>query len=436
MNKPICWVLTTFFLLSTFCSLPAQNRNIIVSGSVTDAKTGLPLPDVNISIAGTSSGGTTNQAGEFAMNLNRIPAVLYFSHVGYSIGSYQVEKNREKNIQILLEPEIEEIEEVTIRAEKITKVIRGDTLNIIDYEIAGNRVFLLASPFKNPKDLRIYLSTLNGDTLDHLMVKQAGKQIKFPEMMMPQYEYLTRDFTGQVQFLDKSCAHEVLCKNDRLSFGYDTNYADFIGRLLPIKCEMMGRLIFQVSNQTENYTLFFGRGTREGTCIKYATDKKGFDRYVTKELEAMGPSSANYSRNLSAPLFRRNNELYVFDFFGSNFEVFDSNLKSIRTVPITFQNRTIRDLLIFESEDVDVRNFTQTILFDEKSGKAYAFFRLWSNNRQSLREVNLETGEIHRMIEIPDFPNISNIRVYDNTVYFLYDTKTYPYYRLLYRMTI
>jgi hypothetical protein len=421
MKKRFCWILIT--LLFPICHNCLLAQTGTVSGTVTDATTGQPLADVNISVAGTSSGGTTNQAGEFSLNLNRIPAVLYFSHVGYSIGSYQVEKNREKNIRILLEPEIEEIEEVTIRAEKISKVIRGDTLNIIDYEIAGNRVFLMASPFKNPKDLRIYLSTLNGDTLHHIAVKRAGKQIKFPEIMMPQYDYLTRDFTGQVQYLDKSCAHEVLCRNDRLSFGYDTDYADFIGRLLPIKCEMMGRLIFQVSNQTENYTFYFGRGARDGESIKYVHDNKGGGRYVGLKC-------------VSAPLFRKGNELFIFDFFSGNFEVFDSNLKSTRTVPITFQNRTFRDLLVSEYQDVDIRNFTQTILFDEKSGKAYAFFRMRSSSRQSLREVNLETGEIHRMIEIPDFPNISNIRVYDNTVYFLYDTKTYPYYRLLYRMAI
>jgi hypothetical protein len=423
MIKPFRFLLSTLVLISTVYFLPAQNQKITVAGTVADAMTGQPLSDVNISIVGTSRGGTTNQAGEFALSLNRIPAVLYFSHMGYSIGSYQVEKTREKNIWILLEPETVEVEEVTIRAEKVSKVIRGDTLNILDYELSGNRIFLLASPYKNPNNMRIYLATLNGDTLNHVAVNKAGKQIKFPEDLMPHTEYLTRDFTGQVQFLDKSSAHEVLCKNDRLSFGYDTNYADFIGRLLAIKCEMMGRLIFQVSNQTENYTLYFGRGARDGESIKYINDKKGGDRYVGLKC-------------VSAPLFRKGNELFIFDFFGSNFEVFNSNLKSIRTIPITFQNRTIRDWLIMESQDVDVRNFTQTIFFDEKSGKAYAFFRLRSYNRQSLREVNLETGEIHRMIEIPDFPNISNIRVYDNTVYFLYDTKTYPYYRLLYRMAI
>ncbi|MFA5817148.1 MAG: carboxypeptidase-like regulatory domain-containing protein, partial [Bacteroidales bacterium] len=130
-----CAVITLFFLLTGSLQSPAQNKKIQVTGSVVDATTMMPLPDVNISIVGTSGGGTTNQAGEFSLNLTRIPSILYFNYVGYSISSYQVDKSNERNIRVLLEPETKEIEEVRIRAERVSKVIRGDTLNVVDYEI-------------------------------------------------------------------------------------------------------------------------------------------------------------------------------------------------------------------------------------------------------------------------------------------------------------
>ena len=59
---------TTFILLllAFNSTLPAQNRKYSVSGSVADAVTMQPLVNVNISIVGTSYGGTTNQAGEFS----------------------------------------------------------------------------------------------------------------------------------------------------------------------------------------------------------------------------------------------------------------------------------------------------------------------------------------------------------------------------------
>jgi hypothetical protein len=436
MFKPIFATTLLLIFLAFNATLPAQNRKYPVSGSVADAVTGQSMPNVNISIVGTSRGGTTNQAGEFSLSLVRIPSVLYFSYVGYSIGSYQVEQSGEKNVRILLEPETQDIDEVTILGERISKVIRGDTLQIIDYEIDGDRIILFASPYRHVKDQRIYLANLNGDTLSHLNVTGAGKQIKFPEIMMPQTEYLIRDFTGQVNFLDKICAHEVKFNSDKLSFGYDTPYSDLIGRVLPVKCEMNGKLVFQVSTMTENYTYYFGRGAIEGKPIKCVKDSRGPDRYISGTLQAFGPHGADFSKNVSVPFFRKGSELFVFDFFDSHFEVFDSDLNSVRKIPISFQNIPVTAGLIYHYVDVDVMNFTQTILFDEKAGKTYAFFRLRSTNRQSLKEINLDTGKIDRVVGIPDYPNISNIRVYNNVLYFLYDTKVYPFYRMLYRMII
>ncbi len=431
MFRTTCFaVISLFFLLAGFLQSPAQNQKFTVSGSVSDAVSKQPLPNVNISVVGTSGGGTTNAAGEFSLILTRIPSVLYFSFLGYSISSYQVEKANERNIRILLQPETKEIEEVTIRAERISKVILGDTLNVVDYEIIGNRIIMVANPYRNQKDQRIYLTDLNGDNRDILGVSDGGKEIKIPEIMVPQTLYLFKDFTGQVHFLDKVSAREVLHENDTLSFGYPTQYPDFISRLLPMKCEMSSWLVFQVSTNSENYTYFFGPGHPDGQGIKTVKETGGY-RYITLPYAP----NRDFTKNVSAPLIFKNNQLLIFDFFANHIEYFDSDLKPIKKVPITFQNHTVKTLF-GQYEDLDNKNFTQHILFDERTGKAYAFFRLRSTNRQSLREVNLETGKIDRIIEIPDYPNIAKIQVHDNVVYFLYDTKIYPFYRLLYRMTI
>jgi hypothetical protein len=422
-------VITLFFLLTGSLQSPAQNKKFTAAGTVLDAVTQQPMANVNISIVGSAGGGTTDQAGKFILSLARIPSILYFSHVGYSIGSYQVEKSGEKNIRILLEPETKEIEGVTIRAERISKVIRGDTLNIVDYQIDGNRIIMVANPFRHTEDQRIYLTDPEGNILDILKVKNGGKEIKIPEVMVPQTLYLYKDFTGQVHFLDKKCAHEIFHINDTLSFGFTTPYSVFINRLLPIKCEMNRWLIFQVSGALENYTYFFGPGTPDGECIKTVKETLGY-RYVY-----LFTPNKDFTKHVSAPIISKDNQLLIFDFFTNHIEYFDSDLKPVKKVSITFQNHMVKTLFR-QYEDLDNKNFTQQILFDSKAGKAYAFFRLHSNNRQSLHEVNLATGKIDRVIEIPDFTNVSNIRVHDNVVYFLYDSKIYPFYRLLYRMTI
>ncbi|MFA6799117.1 MAG: hypothetical protein WCR39_07455, partial [Bacteroidales bacterium] len=135
--------------------------------------------------------------------MTRIPAVLYFSHIGNRIGSYEIERKGEKDdSRIRLEPEIEMVEEDANRNESAIKVIRGDTLNIIDYEISNDKIFLCASLYRNSRDLRIVLTNLNGDFINQIPVKRAGEKIKFPEDQVPRMEYLMKDFTGQVQFLD------------------------------------------------------------------------------------------------------------------------------------------------------------------------------------------------------------------------------------------
>ena len=420
-GKSLYFRVFAILLLCAVCTaLPAQNRKYPVSGVVIDSLTGKPMANVNISIAGTTGGGITNESGEFHLDLPRIPAVLWFSHVGYAIGSWQVEKAGGKEIRILLIPEPQEIGEVTITGEKIAKVIRGDTLNIMDYEIAGDRLILFASPYKHMDDLRIYLTTLSGEPLDYIRVTRAGKWFYDPETRTPYIEYLRRDFTGQVNYLDRVSVREVRHAFDKLFFAYETQYPDFLGSVMSVTCEMEGKLVFQGGYIAANLTWYYGRGSRANKIIKTVRDKN------------TGPGA----KAVVAPLFRRGRELFVFDFYSGHIEVFDSELKPVRKIPIDFQYRTVNDVLGIQYQDVDSYDFRRNILFDEVAGRAYAFYRLRSSGRQILKEVDLATGKIGKQVEIPDFPNISDIRVSGNVVYFLYDTKVFPFYRLLYRMII
>ena len=405
----ICW----FGAVCT--TLSAQNKKFPVSGVVIDSLTGKSMVNVNISVAGATSGGTTNASGEFQLNLPRIPAVLYFSHMGYGISSLQVEKSGEKGIRVLMMPETHEITEVTISAQKIAKVIHGDTLNIMDFEPDGNRLILFASPSKNVSDLRIYLTTLSGEPLDYIQVKNSGKWFYDPVTRTPTIEYLMKDFTGQVNYLDKVSVHEIRHGFDKLYFGYETQYPDFLSWVLPVTCEMKGKLVYQGGTRAVNYIWYY-----RGEIIKVVHDKHW----------------GIYSKDMMVPMFRKDNQLFIFDFYNGHIEVFDSELKSCKKISIDFQFVQVNEALVLNYQYVDVKDFTREILFDEQAGRAYAFYRIRTNGRQSLREIDLATGKIVRQIEIPDFPNISNVRVSGNAVYFLYDTKVYPYYRMLYRMLI
>lgn len=58
-------------------------REEIVTGTVTDANTGEPLPGVNIAIKGTTRGTSTDLDGKFSLIVDDLQATLVFSFIGY-----------------------------------------------------------------------------------------------------------------------------------------------------------------------------------------------------------------------------------------------------------------------------------------------------------------------------------------------------------------
>ena len=82
-----------------------------VTGTVTDAKTGEPLPGVNITVQGTSTGTVTDANGEYSIAVeNPEEATLLFSFVGYQ--EKTVEVNEREEINVPLRQQTQELEEV------------------------------------------------------------------------------------------------------------------------------------------------------------------------------------------------------------------------------------------------------------------------------------------------------------------------------------
>lgn len=67
-------------LLFVFFLNPVFSQNLVVKGNVTDGTS--PLPNVSVSVKGTGKGTTTDQSGNFTINVNK-GATLVFSYVGF-----------------------------------------------------------------------------------------------------------------------------------------------------------------------------------------------------------------------------------------------------------------------------------------------------------------------------------------------------------------
>lgn len=95
-GKTTRWLLGLFFL----CLAPAAMAQSVVTGKVTSADDGTPLPGVTVTVKGTTNGVLTNTSGDYRISL---PAngTLVFSFVGYLTQEVAVNGRSEINIALV-----------------------------------------------------------------------------------------------------------------------------------------------------------------------------------------------------------------------------------------------------------------------------------------------------------------------------------------------
>jgi len=79
---------------------PLEIYQETITGSVVDANTGESLPGVNILIAGSTTGTSTNIDGEFELNVESLDVTLVFSYIGYEPLEVALNGRTELNIQL------------------------------------------------------------------------------------------------------------------------------------------------------------------------------------------------------------------------------------------------------------------------------------------------------------------------------------------------
>jgi len=105
-------ILENNVVVLTPLSNPISKQARKVIGIVTDAETGMPLPGVNISVEGTTTGAVTNLDGEYTIEVPNDDAVLVFSFVGYNTESIMV--GNQSKINISLSADLTELNEVVV----------------------------------------------------------------------------------------------------------------------------------------------------------------------------------------------------------------------------------------------------------------------------------------------------------------------------------
>jgi hypothetical protein len=106
------------FTLCLFLTYLPAVRAAVVKGTVTDEQ-GLPLPMVNIVLKGKSSGTTTDQRGNYQMQLSAGTHKLVFSFVGYERQEISVtlKTNEVQELNVQLIPSAEQLTDFTVSSD-------------------------------------------------------------------------------------------------------------------------------------------------------------------------------------------------------------------------------------------------------------------------------------------------------------------------------
>ncbi|RXP44314.1 TonB-dependent receptor [Lutibacter sp. HS1-25] len=132
MKSNRAYLLLFLLLIGTFGY--AQERSI--SGKVVSGDDSLGLPGVNISIKGTSNGGSTDMDGNYTVNVKNKNAVLVFSYLGFV--TKEVTVGTSNTINVTLQTDADELETVvvvgygTVKKSDITgsvSSVKSDDLN-------------------------------------------------------------------------------------------------------------------------------------------------------------------------------------------------------------------------------------------------------------------------------------------------------------------
>lgn len=134
--KKILLLLVMVLALAGGSGVMAQDRT--VSGVVTSAEDGLPLPGVNVVIKGTTVGTSSDADGKYSVNLPGQEAVLVFSFIGLTTVEMNAVGGTQLDVQ--METDVAQLSEVVVVAygEQTQRAIVGSVASI-DSDVIGKQ---------------------------------------------------------------------------------------------------------------------------------------------------------------------------------------------------------------------------------------------------------------------------------------------------------
>ncbi|MCX6226044.1 MAG: hypothetical protein NTV01_15040, partial [Bacteroidia bacterium] len=133
-----------------------------------------------------------------------------------------------------------------------------------------------------------------------------------------------------------------------------------------------------------------------------------------------------YLLTMRSTLFTFHDTLYVINLADNQLHAFGRDLNEIRVVPITFYFK--------QTNDITDSYIPFRIITDRVRHKVYVVFHI--NSHYTITPLNTETGQIGPELLLPRYSAMDKLSIYDNTIYYIYPEKVFPYYQRLFSMIL
>ena len=440
-----------FILLLVACLLVSLNataqHKTVVYGN-------LGTSNVNISIANTSYGTSSNAKGKYSLSLyNRSKTVkLYYSCIGYqdtivSLTPRQLQHDS-INISFKMRPKSYALNEVTISENKPEIAFHEKMVSLETFEINEMGIYLIA--YRQNGNALLHLS-FDLDTLSVLPI--ARKYNRLYKDVFGQIHLISYDSTYQIghrqlgdTYLNAELFYGMSIKDFYMIMGDNAAVTD--------SAFVIATYYGGCCSGQEIYYHYFKRGNPNGHLLEYIFDQESLDYCANiqkfGELEGFGgrrflPSKDYYShfvmrprvdirkwtldiKPIYDPLFSIGDTLVLFNFEADKNEYFDKNAQMIGETPIKFHR-----YLNWNGKWLMKSSWKKQVLVDRVRKEFYAVFE--DDGVMSISKIDLKTGQTQVVARLSDFHFVQLPLVNDGILYFMYHTGS-SHSKALYRMRI
>lgn len=433
-----------FFLLFSFFlsfQLVAQDSTV-VQFHLVDKKSGDPIQNVSGTISinnGKQFIITSHQRGLITINCREKDKInARFAHAIYDSKEIDIAANTPTNDDtihvtvLFVSARIQYVNEVYVKPVGVPYIVyESERLSVADFEIKKDgKMILLTYPkrLKKGSELLLY----------------DGSKVQNSFQVPGVAQELVRDYRGNPHIVCEENIFGIYLKEEQLQIArLDKDY--FIKYVMPVVDTNKTKMYF--SNFNPLYPAFdyymYDQQDSSFNVVASIKDELMMELYRSeykwvdvrtkiwakyKELETgidaevwVGANyftQSIYYKELYAPLFKRNDSLFLFDYYKDQLITFD------------YLGNRLDSVSIYHHYRPKSSGWKKELIQDQITGQIYARFE--KDGICYLGLVDTKTGEIKERVQL-EFKYVDKIEVFDNFVYYIYRPYESPQKKFLYK---